>query len=106
MQRPDDKSLESLVFVTIADVLGLQDSELSPTTDLEMEYGADSLDRIEIAESIERSLEPLIVGFEIPDEALESFDSPGGVIRVLTSLLNDWSSAANDIVAKDHGVQA
>lgn len=60
----------------VADVLQIDVEEFDDDTDLQDDVDAESLDYVEIAETIEFD-----VGVEIPDEDLEEIDTVGGLKR-------------------------
>jgi acyl carrier protein len=62
----------------IADRLGIEEAEITPTANFKKDLGADSIDLVELIMEFEREFE-----LSIPDESAEKIQSVGDAINFL-----------------------
>ncbi|MDI6715920.1 MAG: acyl carrier protein [Actinomycetota bacterium] len=77
-----DKQLFTKVRDIIAEQLGVDESEISPTTSFVEDLGADSLDLVELIMAMEEEFD-----IEIPDEDAESISTVEDVLEYIDSKL-------------------
>jgi acyl carrier protein len=76
MSEETVESIESKVKDIVVDILRVERSELSPSTHLMSDLGADSLDALDVALRIEK-----VFGIQIPDESIKNFLTIGDIVR-------------------------
>ena len=80
----DSKEIEQKIIAGIAEEMGLDDQDVTPNADLEIDLGMDSLDKTEIVMRFEEEFD-----IEIPDgrEADDDFKTVADVIKLVTELV-------------------
>lgn len=73
-----DQELERNIKSIIADELGCDDHEITPTARFVDDLGADSLDRIELAMRFEEEF-----GIEVPDEDVDKIKTVGDAYKYI-----------------------
>lgn len=78
------KEIEQKIIAGIAEEMGLDDQDVTPNADLEIDLGMDSLDKTEIVMRFEEEFD-----IEIPDgrEADDDFKTVANVIQLVTELV-------------------
>ncbi|UNO38556.1 acyl carrier protein [Streptomyces sp. MST-110588] len=75
-----DRELADIVRATIADVLGTETDAIKDSTDLQAEYGIDSLELMAVGAQLERAL-----GIRIETEDLFKAETVGHAIALLAA---------------------
>lgn len=80
------EEITGTVIETVADVLNVNASELNKNTNPEMDYGADSIDFVEILVSLEEKLD-----IDFPDNVVAGakFDTIGDIIQFVEPFTKD-----------------
>lgn len=85
MSEETVESIESKVKDIVVDILRVERSELSSSSHLMADLGADSLDALDVALRIEK-----VFGIQIPDDSIKNFLTIGDIVRGI----REYSSAS------------
>ena len=77
-----EQTIESRIISTVADQLGVAESDVTPTANFVEDLGADSLDTVELVMAVEEEFD-----IEISDEVAADFKTAQHVIAHVTKAL-------------------
>ena len=80
LKELNPQQIENEVFALVEDRLGVRRSEISPEKDLVNDFGADSLDSVELIMAIEQQFD-----IEIPDSDTENIRTIGDILKYLNN---------------------
>ena len=80
LKELNPEQIEKEVYALVEDRLGVRRSEISPEKDLVNDFGADSLDSVELIMAIEQQFD-----IEIPDSDTENIKTIGDILKYLNN---------------------
>lgn len=91
MSEETVESIESKVKDIVVDILRVERSELSSSSHLMADLGADSLDALDVALRVEK-----VFNIQIPDESIKNFLTIGEIVRGI----NEYKYASTSVISE------